>query len=124
MIKISVGPYYYVSNSNHIESFTLRCPTSIPSPLSERAPLAAFFSKALFMYREKKISLLSLPSHAHSKLNPLDTKENEIYNPGQHALMRGPLNLCFYLQNSTKQTKEAAFLNNQRCPAYYFSNNV
>lgn len=25
MIKISLEPYYYVSNSNHIESLTLRC---------------------------------------------------------------------------------------------------
>lgn len=124
MIKISLGSYYYVSNSNHIESFTLRCPTSIPSPLSERAPLATFFPRLSLCIGGKKISLLSLPSHAHSKLNPLDTKENEIYNPGQRALMRGPLILCFYLQNSTKQAKEAAFLNNQHCPTHYPSNNV
>lgn len=65
-------------------------------------------SKLFFMFRGEKIcSLLSLPSHAHSKFNPLAIERSEICYPGARKCTDMPLYLsvfiCMWAQNKKKR---------------------
>lgn len=128
MIKISLEPYYYVSNSNHIESLTLPLPQTFPfhSEGASLATPAGFFPRSSLCLGEKKFcSLLSLPSHAHSKFNPLVIEKTEICYVGPVKYNDVPLYLSIFIcMWAQSKRKEAAFPTNQFCLAYCLSNNV
>lgn len=114
MMKISLGPYYYVSNSNPTESFTLCCHIHSLFILWETllSPLTDFSKK------QKKNSLLSLPYHAHSKLNPFLPKKNKI--PWAVCSGEGPSSslLLFACQH---KAKERGFIPGKSMPSFLLS---